>query len=529
MNQNSLDPHQQAKLTLDNIVKGLKTEGLSKSQENHEAVYQVIKLYFDSLSRDAGRYAIPISNLLKSNKFTSIQKKVTDTLAELFSLGLSPNCICEDETPLMCAIKCYDEEIVKILLENGADPNILSPTNQMNALSLAIILNETSILKIILSYEKSDINRPCCHALTPLQLSMNKCPDISKLLIHYGANVDQVLQISGIQTVFVTKPPLIYAIETENLYLATLLLENGEDINQCYGECQNSPLHFAVMQGSVDMLKLLIQFGANVNKRNSRGHTVFGLALHQTKNGKALTETLLAADCSWRKSSMMDVFLRRYPPTHILAYLGYDFHLHILKLLMDKATPSHMDVKYVKPMLSTNGTGNEAPPLAVNSVKSLQISERDLDLPEKENHDVINMLALDKSTALFFAVWGGNLEIAEYLYGIGADPYLTCSSGNLVHAAVMGSQTSVEILQFALQFNFDVNVRNEEGNTPLNLAARLSSDIYCKLLMDHGAYLNVRDARFGETPLSISIYFGFEDNAEALIAAGADPDIPDFR
>lgn len=50
------------------------------------------------------------------------------------------------------------------------------------------------------------------------------------------------------------------------------LLENGADVNQTKND-GNTPLHFACMYNNIDVAKMLITYGANVNKKNNIGHT----------------------------------------------------------------------------------------------------------------------------------------------------------------------------------------------------------------------------------------------------------------
>ena len=451
-----------------------------------------------------------------------VRKDTITILKLLFKAGLTANKSSRTETPLMTAIGTHDEEIIKLLLENGADPNMFDNRGEMNALALAIILNEVSIIKLLLSYG-AKINNSCCRSMTPLQLAVNKHADVSKLLLQSGANIQQVLQVYN-DNVNIVKPPLIHAVDTGNLYLASVLLEHGEDINQCYGECSNSPIHLSVINGNEDMVKLLIQFGANLNKRNGRGSTPLGLALHQPIVGRNICEALMSAGCSWRKGSMINVFQRLYPPFHIAAFLGHDFHLEFLQTLLDRSKESGCDKKdgdNVETVIDDHSR--------VRPKQNLSISERVIDLTVSEGQELVNLQAVDKSSALFMSVLGGNLEIAEFLLGKGADPLVSCSYGNLIHGAVMASKRAGEMLNFAFKFDLHIDMFNDDGNTPLILSARNSNPSICEMLVKHGARLNVKDRRFGETALSASVYFGCEANAETLICHGANPDIPDVR
>lgn len=490
------------------------------SDPDDTAVYFLIKHYHQFLSDFAQNNGKCLSKVwsLDDSNITQRRAVVLKLLRQMFKLGMCANNVQGEEMPLLCAVSTHDEDVVKVLLENGADANKLTPTTKMGAVAIAIILNDERVLKLLLTYG-AKVNEPCCQRLTPLQLSMNKSVNVSKVLLQNGADVQQVMQMRGSNEVFITSPPLIHSVETNNIYLASILLEHGEDVNQCYGECTNSAIHFAIQQGNCDMLKLLIQYGANLNKRNGRGHTPLGLALHHCEKNKDIADILLASGCSMTKGSIINVFKRHFPPLHIAAFLGLQCHYEVLKHLIEKSNS-----------VEENVLSDEIPSKKDRKCKQgLSNSERAVDLEKQGQQNFINTQALDKSTALYMAVLGGNLDIAKYLVESGADPYLNCWHGSLLHAAVMARRNAEDMLKYVLQFDLDIDMFNEDGNTCLILAARNNTQAICSILAEHGALLNVQDGRFGETALSASVYFGFEGNAEVLLSYGANPDLPDFR
>lgn len=510
---------------LQDVIKAIDTQEFACDVCTDQlAVFNTIKYYNQYLIDKAQHCNEAFSDIWKSEevKKEEVREDVIKLLKLSFNVGFTANKSGANETPLMIAIGTHDEEIIRVLLENSADPNLFDNRGKMNALALAVILNEVPVIKLLLSYG-AKINEPCCCSMTPLHLALNKSGEVSKLLFQNGADIHQVLQASNDDTVVLPKPPLIHAVETNNLYLTSILLEHGEDINQSFGECSNSPIHMSIVNGNEDMVKLLIQFGANLNKRNGRGCTPLGLALNQPGVGRNICYALLNAGCSWRKRSMIRVFQRLYPPFHIASFLGHDFHLEFLQTLLERSKESVGD-HMVKP--NENEEVNEK--VKTKHSRNLSNSETVVDLTRSED-ELVNLQALDNSSALFMSVLGGNLDIAELLFQKGADPLVKCSYGNLFHAAVMASKQTEEMLKFAFKFQLDINAFNDDGNTPLILAARNSNPKICEMLIQHGTRLNVMDRRFGETSLSASVYFGCEANAETLICHGADPDIPDVR
>ncbi|KAL4231498.1 Transient receptor putative cation channel subfamily A member 1 [Mactra antiquata] len=484
---------------------------------DNTAVLHLVNYYRQYIKTFAYRNGLVLPEVWQNEGISDTRNKVFDILKLMFKHGFSLNVCHNEEIPLLAAVSTHDELLIKSLLENGANPNMLTPVNKLNAIALAIMLNDASILKLLLSFG-AKVNESCCQLLTPLQLSMNKSEHIFKLLFQNGADIQQVYQTRGSNEVCISSPPLIYAIETKNLFLTSILLEHGEDVNQCYGESGNSPIHFAVESFNNDIIKLLIQNGANLNKRNGRGHTPLGIALLCIVNEIDVLKTLVDAGCSMTKGSLINVFRKHYPPLHIAAFYGSSYHFEFIQIVVEKFKSvefeSHSFYEQNMERKTKQGLSN---------------SERTVDLQKQGQQNFVNRQALDGSTAIFMAVLGGSLEIAEYLVNNGADVHYTCGFGSLLHAAVLARNNPINMLEFALQFNCDIDLLNEDGNTCLILSARNSTTAVCNLIVENGAPLNTQDGRFGETALSSSIYFGFESNAEILLRHGADPDIPDFR
>lgn len=485
---------------------------------DNTAVLLLVKYYKQYLADFAHLHGVSLLEVWQNEGVSSTRSKVLDILRLMFKHGLSLNVCHDEEMPLLIGVSTHDEILIKLLLENGADTNMLTPVNKMNAMALAIMLNDPSVLKLLLSYG-AKVNESCCQLLTPLQLSMNKSESIFKLLFQNGADIQQVYQTRGSNEVCISCPPLIYAIETRNLFLTSILIEHGEDINQSFGESWNSPIHFAIEKSDNDILKLLIQNGANLNKRNGCGHTPLGLALHLCVNETDILHTLVDAGCSMTKGSIINVFHKHYPPLHIAAFFGSSCHFEIIQKVVGKFQSVESD----------SDCSNDGPNFEPKKKQGLSNSERAVDLEKQGQQNFINRQAMDGSTALFMAVLGGSIEIAEYLVENGADPYYTCRFGSLLHAAVLARKNSLKMLKFALQFKFDLDLLNEDGNTCLILSARNSVSTVCNELLENGAHMNTQDGRYGETALSVSVYFGFDSNAEMLLRCGANPDIPDFR
>ena len=127
-------------------------------------------------------------------------------------------------------------EMLKLLLENGADPNAVNPECDESALFFAA------------GWNKSE--------------SVN-------LLLEHGAKVDQA-NYEGIT-------PLINAVKSNHLDLLKPLITHGANINaQAKDGC--TALIYATRKGYFEMVKALVEAGANVNSTDKAGGTAVNYA-----------------------------------------------------------------------------------------------------------------------------------------------------------------------------------------------------------------------------------------------------------
>jgi ankyrin repeat protein len=119
-----------------------------------------------------------------------------------------------------------------------------------------------------------------------------------KLLLDKGAKVDQKLAMHAAQNGTATisekiqsklepqevnqtlgKTPLYEAVKTRNKEKVEFALEQRpSDINQQSQTMKNTPLHIASSNGDIEIVKLLIENGADVNKQNKDGTTALYIA-----------------------------------------------------------------------------------------------------------------------------------------------------------------------------------------------------------------------------------------------------------
>lgn len=190
----------------------------------------------------------------------------------------------ENDTPLMRAMYYNRPEIVKLLIEYGA--NVNTSYNDDFVLTWATFNNYTDIVRLLI---EKGANIECYNPVgcTPLIIASNGNYEICEFLIQNGADVNARRS----KTSNKDWTSLMYASYYSKLDIMNLLLENGALIDIRTPSLHSAYL-IAAQYGTPDAVELLINNGAELNCTDSDGDSALICAAkyEQTDNIKLLIE-----------------------------------------------------------------------------------------------------------------------------------------------------------------------------------------------------------------------------------------------
>ena len=133
----------------------------------------------------------------------------------------------------------------------------------------------------------------------------------------------------------------------------------------------------------------------------------------------------------------------------------------------------------------------------------------------------VNAPQNDGSTALHWAVYRGDVEMANLLVRSGANVKAATRSGStpMWLASINGD---AKVLGLLLEAGADVNEKLPLGRTPLMVASRTGNVDAMKVLIDRGAAVNAKETQRGTTALMWAADEGHAPAIKLLIDRGAD-------
>jgi ankyrin repeat protein len=372
-------------------------------------------------------------------------------------------------TPLSEAVTAGSATMVDALLKAGADPKTLTTEDGETVLMTAARAGNADVVRMLLDRE-ADVNaREQYKGQTALMwAAAERHPGVVKLLLDHGADwkvrsFDRETKVPKLSAASSISPiarggftALSFAAREGDIQSARVMLDGGVDIN--YGDVDNtSALVVAIMNKQYSFAKFLVDRGADVNVVGGYGRT----ALY----------------------AIVDIRNEDY-----------------------SALPSRKTEDPVSTLDIVNAL------LARGANVNLALTAN---LPGRSGMDSGDTTLDAGTTPLMRAARAGDTEAIRLLLERGADPKLTTKDGNtaLMFAAgigyrdknTRGSERGVlEAVKMLVDAGLDPLGANTRGETALHGAADRGADTIVQFLVDRGAELNVRSQQ-GFTPLDVAM------------------------
>jgi uncharacterized protein len=465
----------------------------------------------------------------------------TGLLACLAALTLTAGL---NETRLAEALKAGDRKAVQALLKQGVDVNAAGPDGT-TPLQWAVRGDDVDTVQMLLhaGANPKAANR---YGVSPLSLAAgNGNAAMLEILLKAGADPSAVAP--GGQTI------LMNAARTGNAEAVKVLLARGVDVNArepAYGE---TALMWAAAGNHAAAVRALIEHGAEIDARSAElkypqdrfglegvltilPHGSWTALMYAAREGSldaaaALAEAgakLNLADPDGTTALLLAIINSHFDTAALLVEKGSDPNL---------ADTAGMATLYAAVDMNTLGEvyGRPARP-SRDKMSALDLigillrhganPNAQLKSPTLQRaHTPGESTLTEGSTALMRAAKNGDAAAMRLLLEHGADPSVVQKNHTtaLMLAAGLGRGQGVfakdystdremlEAVKVLVARGVDVNAVNDNGQTAMHFAVRVSDDIV-RFLADSGAKVDVKDKQ-GRTPLDAALGMGVRGRA----------------
>ncbi|XP_062592067.1 protein TANC1-like [Saccostrea cucullata] len=385
---------------------------------------------------------------------------------------------------------------------------------QTRLLMLACLSGELKIVNFVTRHFDNDclkIEYPTGLYVPILVSCLTPYPHVVEALIRAGANVNAT------ENAYynVRDTSILIAVKNKHTFVVKVLIEYGADVNKCNlnGE---TPLIIASRIGSLEIVKLLVENGADVEFLDMEGKTAL---FYGIKNRHAQIVNFLL-----EKGSDVSKFIDDKQSISVL-----DLHFivdcpssvqNIERIMYRAAEFGRIDIlEYINEQKEKA----QFPELDMNFLVYVTCKNAQFDALNyliKNGFDV-NFCDEQHTTPLCAASGEGDLSIVSFLIENEAvNPnQIDVHQKSALHWATENSKQVV--IEYLVKKGASVNILDINKTSPLHNSCAKGNYEIVRFLLTHGADLNVK-MKGGETPLFCAIANGRLKIMELLIKRGAD-------
>jgi ankyrin repeat protein len=386
-------------------------------------------------------------------------------------------------------------------------------------------------LELLFEREDLDINLMDYSDCPPLFYACKNTDErIVKKLLHMGAELDVLCGQNS-------QPLTQVACEANKLDILKLLIDFGADINVA-NDKGTSLLHTACINANVDLARLLADNGADVSCTDNKGNTPLHMLVRQYKQEVlAIIDILLdkGVDMNAVNNELRTPFFESSLVTRNMACNT----LPVLKHLVSKGaivdtqdkyqnTPLHYAVRDSDPArvryLLDSGSDSNIQNEKGESPYAIAL--------KKNNRAIISMIEKasvtiamdgdDLDAAFMRACRNGQRGVAEMLVRSGNIDVTYVDDYGRTPLHYIAGLGMTALAKFCIEHGVDVNYTDTNNQTALHFAAASSQKEVFKLLVNSGADANIADNE-GVLPIHFIANRGQHDMLKVLLDSGFPP------
>ncbi|XP_014270909.1 ankyrin repeat domain-containing protein 17 isoform X5 [Halyomorpha halys] len=495
----TVDPETQARLEA--LLEAAGNNGINNRNQSKPKLPNSFLRHIKGLSNCIGKLATGDGKQLADPEVlrrltSSVSCALDEAAAALTRMRSENNPRPQPERSLVEACTDGDVGTVKKLLTEGRSVHETTEEGE-SLLSLACSAGYYELAQVLLAMHANVEDRGIKGDCTPLmEAASSGYVDIVRLLIHHGADVNA--QSSSGNT------PLMYACAGGHVDAVRVLLEAGANVED-HNENGHTPLMEAASAGHVPVAQILLEHGAGINT-HSNEFKESALTLACYKGHLDMVRFLLEAGADQEhKTDEMHTALME---------ASMDGHVEVARLLLDSGAQVNMPTDSFESPLTLAACGGHVDLALLLIERGANIEEVNdegytplMEAAREGHEDMVAVLLVKganinaqteetQETALTLACCGGFLEVANFLIRNGAEIELGASTP-LMEAAQEGH---LELVRYLLEANANVNAQTQTGDTALTYSCENGHTDVARLLLQYGADLE-HESEGGRTPL----------------------------
>ena len=466
--------------------------------------------------------------------------KRTHWLAITFTLTLAPAlagqplaAAASEGDELVLAARGSDADVVRVLLERGADANA-KQADGATALHWAAHRNDLAIARMLLD-DGARVNQANDFGATPLWLAaVNGSAPMANLLLHHGADPNLALHFG--------ETPLMTASRSGAVDVVRDLLARDATVDAKEAQHGQTALMWAAAEGHIDVMRALLDARASPAAASKSGLTplVFTASRGSIDAARLLLDrgadinatALASTDAQTGRGSLNEggatALLRAVVRGHV------DLALFLLDRGADPNlsgtgyAPLHWAAGKWEASINTEYTFEDDEWASMYGIRSQADKTRLIEALVAHGAD-INTPAVHEPirpgatllvllppqvrmgvTPFYIAAMSADAPTMRLLLSLGADPSIPSANGTtpmmvaagrmrIDYESTVREKDALEVVKVAHEAGNDVHTVNELGETALHAAAMAGWNSIVEYLVTNGASLDAKDKK-GKTP-----------------------------